>query len=85
MEEVTVTTFSNTKCSCREGRSDLEVGVRLTSGVGSIQGGGLGDTSAIGTLISRLRSIEDTDLKSKRPVGRMRGMGKFGVKEDLIR
>ena len=59
--------------------------MKLTSGVGSIQGGGLGGTPAIGTLISRLRSIEDTDLKSKRPVGRMRGMGKFGVKEDLIR
>ena len=61
------------------------VGVKLTSGVGCIQGGGPGGTSATATFISSLRSIDDTDLKSKRPVGRMRGMGKFGLREDLIK
>ena len=75
MENITVDKCSRANCSCREGKSDLEVGSR------SEEPGGMS-----ASRISRLRdrSIEETDLIRARLAGSNRGTGQFGLRQFLI-
>lgn len=61
MEDITVATCSRANCSCKGGGSDLDAGVRLTSGIGNSHGGRPGGMSATGISKSRLRIKEETD------------------------
>lgn len=84
MEDVTVATCSRANCSCKGGGSDLDAGVRLTSGIGNSHGGGPGGTSAAGISKSRLRIKEETDRIRARPAGNIGGTGRAGPSDILI-
>lgn len=66
MEDVTAAMCSKANCSCTVRRSDLEVGVSVTSDVNNFCEG---RTSATATSKSRLRRIEETTFIIKRLPG----------------
>lgn len=84
MEDVTVSKCFRANGHCRGGSSDLEVGVKLTSGIGSFHGGGLGGTSATIIFMLRLWSIEKIHLIRARSTGSKGGTGEFGFRDVLI-
>ncbi len=62
----------------------MVVGVKLSSGAGSIHEGGPGGKAAAGTCKSRLLSREETYTISRQPVGRIGGTGGVGPREVLF-
>lgn len=81
--DITVAKCSKTN-SCRRDESDFEVGVKLTSGVGSFHGGGPERASAVRTFKLRLQSREEANLMGVQVAGSIGGKDKVGSRDDLI-